>query len=124
MNSQKNLLKNWRNNLKLPEKKMNFKIKLNLKNQPSSIPTQKSICKCKDRIERKTQENGLEKKMKKTKWWLLYFSLSSAYQPSSPKTVIFPGSHLGDHAVIGMQFSWLEIKGFKSLSCVLTFPGA
>jgi len=103
---------------------MNFKIKLNLKNQPSSIPTQKSIYKCKDRIERKTQENALEKKMKKTKWWLLYFSLTSAYQPSSPKTVIFPGVHLGDHAVIGMQFSLLEIQGFKNLSFVLTFPGA
>ena len=41
---------------------MNFKFKLNLKNQPSSIPTQKSIYKCKDRIERKTQHNALEKK--------------------------------------------------------------
>ena len=44
---------------------MNFKFKLNLKNQPSSIPTQKSIYKCKDRIERKTQHNALEKKWRK-----------------------------------------------------------
>lgn len=43
-----------------------LKFRLNMKHYPSYIPTQKSIYKCKDRVERKQQESTL-KKMKKTK---------------------------------------------------------
>ena len=38
-----------------------------MKTYPLYIPTQESIYKCRDRVERKTQENTLRKKMKKTK---------------------------------------------------------
>lgn len=38
-----------------------LKFRLNMKNYPSYIPTQKSIYKCKDRVERKQQESTLKK---------------------------------------------------------------
>ena len=38
-----------------------LKFRLNMKNYPSDIPTQKSIYKYKDRVEGKKHENTLEK---------------------------------------------------------------